>query len=101
MKCKILFRCKLLFFIFLLTSSCTIGKTELVMSKYNSKDISIISVIANPEYVSAKTENESDQIDLDAATEAALLKNLREISHDILDLIKDFFSCPGLYHLIN
>lgn len=46
------------------------------------------SIIDNPEYVSAKTESESDLVDLDAATETALLKNLREISYDILDLIK-------------
>jgi hypothetical protein len=49
MKCKILFEYQLLFFMFLLISSCKIGKTERSMSNYNSKDISIISVIANPD----------------------------------------------------
>lgn len=46
------------------------------------------SLYSEPEYINAKLENESDVTDLDQATEDALLKSLKDISFDILDLIK-------------
>lgn len=40
------------------------------------------------EFVVAKLDNESDIPDMDSATESALLKSLKDISHDILELIQ-------------
>ncbi len=64
------------------------GEKIISLTALNKVEVKDFVITKENEHVAAKVVPFEEVIDLDAATEEALLKNLKDISYDILDIIK-------------